>query len=90
MFCENPTETNEKELKLYTWTDLARICGIDAKNVTRFKKELWNLKIYGHNTIGEFLSGNGKAICINPKVYYSGDNINDVKNLYVMFKMTSK
>lgn len=90
VFCENPTETNEKELKLYTWTDLARICGIDAKNVTRFKKELWNLKIYGHNTIGEFLSGNGKAICINPKVYYSGDNINDVKNLYVMFKMTSK
>lgn len=90
VFCENPTETDEKELKLYTWTDLARICGVDAKNVTRFKKELWNIKIYGHNTIGEFLSGDGKAICVNPKVYYSGDNIDDVRNLYVMFKMTSK
>lgn len=90
VFCENPTETNENELKLYTWTDLARICGVDAKNVTRFKKDLWNLKIYGHNTIGEFLSGDGKAICVNPKIYYSGDNIDDVRNLYAMFKMTSK
>ena len=90
VFCENPTETDEKELKLYTWTDLARICGVDAKNVTRFKKELWNLKINGHNIIGEFLSGDGKAICVNPKVYYSGDNIDDVRNLYVMFKITSK
>lgn len=89
VFCENPTETNENELKLYTWTDLARICGVDALNVTRFKRDLWKLKIYGHNTIGEFLSGDGKAICVNPKVYYSGDNIDDVKNLYVMFKMTS-
>lgn len=89
VFCENPTETNENELKLYTWTDLARICGVDALNVTRFKRDLWKLKIYGHNTIGEFLSGDGKAICVNPKVYYSGDNIDDVKNLYIMFKMTS-
>lgn len=89
VFCENPTETNENELKLYTWTDLARICGVDAKNVTRFKRDLWKLKIYGYNTIGEFTSGDGKAICVNPKVYYSGDNIEDVRNLYVMFKMTS-
>lgn len=89
VFCENPTETDENKLKLYTWTDLARICGVDSKNVTRFKRDLWKLKIYGHNTIGEFLSGDGKAICVNPKIYYSGDNIDDVKNLYVMFKMTS-
>lgn len=89
VFCENPTETNENELKLYTWTDLARICGVDALNVTRFKRDLWKLKIYGYNTIGEFTSGDGKAICVNPKVYYSGDNIEDVRNLYVMFKMTS-
>lgn len=89
VFCENPTETDESKLKLYTWTDLARICGVDAKNVTRFKRDLWKLKIYGYNTIGEFTSGDGKAICVNPKVYYSGDNIDDVRNLYVMFKMTS-
>lgn len=90
VFCENPTETDETELHLLNWTDLAKICDVDAKNVTRFKKELWNLKIYGHNTLGEFLSGEGKAICINPKIYYSGDRVEDVMNLYVMFKMTSK
>lgn len=90
VFCANPNETDEKKLELYTWTDLARMCGVDALNVTRFKRELWKLKIYGYNTIGEFLSGDNKAICVNPKIYYSGDNVEDVRNLYVMFKMTSK
>ena len=90
VFCENPTETNEGELKLYSWKDLALICGYnDNRNFSKFKKELWNLSIYSNDVIGEFKTKSGMAICINPKVYYSGDNIDDVKNLYAMFKMTS-
>lgn len=90
VFCENPTETNEHELKLYTWKDLALICGYnDNRNFSKFKKDLWNLSIYNSDVIGEFKTKSGMAICINPKVYYSGDNIDDVRNLYVMFKMTS-
>lgn len=27
------------------------------------------------------------AICINPKVYFSGDNVDDVQGLYAMFSM---
>lgn len=90
VFCENPTETNENELKLYTWKDLALICGYnDNRNFSKFKKDLWNLSIYNSDVIGEFKTKSGMAICINPRVYYSGDNLDDVRNLYVMFKMTS-
>lgn len=90
VFCKNPTETDEAKLELLTWTDLARLCGYDdKKQVSRFKKDLWTLKIYNYNTIGEFTSSDGKAICINPKVYYAGNDINNVRNLYAMFKMTS-
>lgn len=88
VFCSNPTETDPKKLKLYTWTDLARLCGYDEKKqIARFKKDLWTLKIYGFDTIGEFKTQSGMAICINPKIYYSGDNIEDVNRLYVMFEM---
>lgn len=87
IFCANPTETNKENLELYTWTDLARICGYDESNITKFKKELWKLKIYGFNTIGQFSSGDSYYICINPKVYYGGDNKEDVEFLYKSFEM---
>lgn len=87
IFCANPTETNKEKLELYTWTDLARICGYDETNITKFKKELWKLKIYGFNTIGQFSSGDSYYICVNPKVYYGGDNKDDVDFLYKSFEM---
>ncbi len=87
IFCANPTETDKDKLELYTWTDLARICGYDETNITKFKKELWKLKIYGFNTIGQFSSGDSYYICVNPKVYYGGDNKDDVDFLYKSFEM---
>lgn len=87
IFCANPTEINKDKLELYTWTDLARICGYDETNITKFKKELWKLKIYGFNTIGQFSSGDSYYICVNPKVYYGGDNKDDVDFLYKSFEM---
>ena len=90
VFCSNPTETDEMKLELLSWGDLAELCGYDRTNVTRFKKDLWNLKIYSYCVIGEFHCEAGMAICVNPKVYYGGDNVNDVRNLYAMFKMCEK
>lgn len=87
IFCSNPTETNESEIKYLSWTDLAKICGIEENNVTRFKKDLMKLKIYGFNTIGQFSTDDKYYICINPKVYYSGDNTDEVYFLYKSFKM---
>lgn len=87
-FCNNPTETDPKKLELLTWTDLARLCGYDdKKQVARFKKDLWTLQVYGFDTIGEFKTQSGMAICINPKVYYGGNDIQDVNRLYTLFEM---
>lgn len=87
IFCANPTETDKDKLIFYTWTDLAKLCGVDETHTTRFKRELFKLKIYGYDTIGEFKSGNRYYICINPKIYYSGDNIEAVDFLYKSFEM---
>lgn len=90
VFCSNPTEIDEIKLELLSWGDLAELCGYDRTNVTRFKKDLWNLKVYKHCVIGEFHCEAGMAICVNPKVYYGGDDVSDVRNLYAMFKMCEK
>lgn len=87
ILCANPTETDKNKLELLNWSDVARICGYDETNITKFKRELWKLKIYGYNTIGQFSSGNSYYICVNPKLYYSGDNIEDVDFLYKSFEM---
>ena len=90
VFCMNPKEVDETKLELLSWKQLAELCGYDKTQVARFKKDLWNLKIYDHCVIGEFHCEAGMAICVNPKVYYGGDDVNDVRNLYVMFKMCEK
>lgn len=88
VFCANPTETDETKLELYNWTDLARLCGYEEKkHLKDFKNSLWNLEIYSNDTIGEFRCKSGMAICVNPKIYYAGNDIQDVANLYAMFKM---
>lgn len=88
VFCMNPTEVDESKLQLLNWKDLATLCGYnDTNKVNRFKKDLWNLSIYNYDVIGEFKTKSGMAICINPKVYYGGNDIEDVKRLYVMFAM---
>jgi hypothetical protein len=88
VFCENPTETDETKIKLLTWTDLARLCGYEEKkNIAKFKKDLMSLKICGCDVMGEFTRSSGKTIIVNPKVYYGGDDTNDVKYLYTLFNM---
>lgn len=83
VFCSNPTEEDETKLELLNWTDLARLCGYEEKkNIAKFKKDLFALKIYGYDVIGEFRTGSGSTIKVNPKVYYGGDDVKDVKNLY--------
>ena len=86
VFCTNPTETNETKLELLNWTDLARLCGYDdKKQVARFKKDLMNLSVFDRSVIGQFETKSGRVIVVNPKVYYGGDDTNDVKGIQSLF-----
>ena len=86
IFCSNPTETDRDKLQLLTWTELARLCGYeDDKNIKKFKKDLWDLDFYGHALIGQFSTKYGYCITVNPKVYYGGNDIEDLKYLNEIF-----
>lgn len=82
VFCSNPTEIDKTKLELLDWTDLAKICGYNIDNASRLKKDLMKLKIYGYDVIGQFETGSGRTIKVNPKVYYSSDDVSDVRELY--------
>lgn len=82
VFCSNPTEIDKTKLELLDWTDLAKICGYNIDNASRLKKDLMKLKIYGYDVIGQFETGSGRTIKVNPKVYYSSNDVSDVRELY--------
>lgn len=90
ILCKNPHEKEKDKLDLLTWTDVAEICEIDTKNVTRFKNQLFKLSVQGFDVIGQFSCKGGYYICINPKLYYSGDSLEDVEFLYKSFEMFEK
>lgn len=90
IFCSNPMETNKRNIKYLRWNDLANICGVKKNNVARFKKDLMRLKIYGFNIIKQFSTDNKYYICINPKIYYSGDNLEAIEFLYKSFEMDTE
>lgn len=88
VFCENPTEVDIKKIIPMSWSDLARLCGYDEKkHLSKFKKDFFNLSIDGYDVLGEFKTKEGYRIIVNPKVYYSGTNVEDIKYLYALFDM---
>ena len=90
VFCSNPTEEDPTKLELLTWTDLARMCGEHEKNVTRFRNNLMKLKINGQDVIGAFVRNSGTSIVVNPRIYYSGNNLDDVRSIEALFRMNPK
>ena len=87
VFCANPTETDKTKIEPLNWTDLARICGYEEKkHIAKFKKDLLSLKIHEQDVIGEFSHGfNKRSIVVNPAIYYSGINADDVKGISALF-----
>lgn len=87
VFCANPAETDETKLKILNWKDLAELCGYNKTQVARFKKDLMNIQVYGYDVIGEFRRRSGIIIVVNPKVYYGGDDANELKDIQLLFKL---
>lgn len=88
VLCKNPDAHIKEELQPLTWMDICDILGQDADStVTRTKNSLMKLKVDDYSVIGQFITSDGYHLVINPKVYYSGNNLEDIKHLYTMFDM---
>lgn len=87
VICHNPKCEYEENIQPYTMPELCDKLGYDKTHSSRLKKDLLKLKVNNELVIGIFEKENGKAIYVNPSVYYKGVKIEDIKNLQSMFRI---
>ena len=85
--CKNPKEESIENVQPYTMPELCELLGYDKSNTSRLKRDLFKLTINDELVIGIFEKGNGKAIYVNPLLYYKGTRLEDVNSLISMFKV---
>ena len=86
--CKNPNEKNKYEIKPYTIKELCNIFGY--KNQTIFKNKLLNLTINNEPVLIIVLIKNKSMIMINPKVYYKGNNAENVNDIEFMISINNR
>lgn len=77
--CKNISEEIKSEIIPYSMKELCPILGI--KNQTVLKNKLLKLTVNGQPVVAIILVKDKSMITINPRVYYKGNDVNDVKDL---------
>ena len=85
--CKNPSEESIENVQPYKMPELCELLGYDRHNASKLKRDLFKLTINDELVIGIFEKGNGKAIYVNPLLYYKGTRLEDVNSLITMFKV---
>lgn len=77
--CKNIHEENKDLIEPYELKDLVKLLGVS--NVTKLKNDLLKLTVNREPVVMIQLVLNKSRILINPKVYYKGTRLDDVKNI---------
>ena len=72
-------EENRDLIEPYELKEIAKILGVT--NITRFRNDLLKLTVDGQPVVMIQLVLNKSRILINPKVYYKGTRLDEVKNI---------
>ncbi len=81
--CYNPEEKNLKKINMYNFNELADELGY--KNSRVMKKELLKIKVGGQYALALVMIGGSIGIYINPKLYYKGSDIEQLKVIIATF-----
>ena len=88
--CKNPTCENIKDLKPIDLKEICKIIKYSPNQSSRLKKDLLSLKVNEELVIMFNETGSAKFITINPKIYYKGTKLDDLKWLINSFEIKSK
>lgn len=77
VICKDTTEELKENIKCYTLKELMQELG--QTNITRFKNDLLKLTVGGEPVVLIQLANKNSSILINPKVYYKGTKLEDIK-----------
>lgn len=87
VLCHNPEESTLGKIQAITLKELCSIVGYDETKSTRLKNDLLKIKVNDEYAIGLFTKANGIHIYVNPRIYYKGNNVEDLKALMNMFRI---
>lgn len=77
VICKDTTEELKENINCYTLKELMQELG--QTNITRFKNDLLKLTVGGEPVVLIQLANNNSSILINPKIYYKGTKLEDIK-----------
>lgn len=87
IICSNPDESNMELIKPIKMSELCELLGYDKTNSSKLKRMLFSLRVSGEEVIGLFEKSCGKAIFVNPRVYYKGNDEDELNLLQEMFRI---
>lgn len=85
--CHNPAEDNIQLIKPMKMSELCELLGLDKTNSSKLKRQLFALRVSGEKVIGMFEVEDAKAILVNPRVYYKGNQEDGLDYLEALFKL---
>lgn len=85
--CKNVNEEIKENIEYYSLKELMFLLG--QTNITRFKNDLLNLTVGGESVVLIQLANKNNCILINPKIYYKGTQLDDLKYIENDIKMLS-
>lgn len=77
VLCNNPNETDIGKVDPLNLTEVMQLA--EYKNLNRFKKDLLNLTVNDELVAKITETKHGKFIYINPRIFYKGNNVADLK-----------
>jgi hypothetical protein len=75
--CNNPNEKDIDKVDPFNLTEVMELA--KYTNLTKFKRDLLNLTVNEELVIKITETKNGKFIYVNPRIFYKGNNVNDLK-----------
>lgn len=85
--CKNPRETNIELIEPLKMVEVCSLLDYDKTNSSKLKNSLFSLTAGNEYVIGMFEKGCGKAIYVNPRVYYKGGDKEGINFLGDMFQI---
>lgn len=83
IICKNPEEKEYKYIDLFGLTELATMFGYTTSR--KFKAGLFDITVAGEDVIMYAEIKGIKMICVNPRVFYKGSDIEGLKSLIGLF-----
>lgn len=87
IICNNPEEENIQLINPIKMSDLCEMLGYDRTNASKLKRQLFALRVNDEKVIGIFEVEDSKAILVNPRVYYKGNQEDGLNYLEALFRL---